>query len=178
MRKCMTLALLAALAGGCATSKTTAVPGAAPPQKPQSAGFMERFSGSKKLKQAQDLLEKGDAAGAAKALGQVVSGKAVPGVTDEALFRLALLSIKPGAERPGAAYAGQLLRRLKKEYPASPWTVQAAPLMELLSAVDEAKQQNRSLKANNQALAREIAELNAVIRQLKNLDLELEQKGR
>ena len=39
-------------------------------------------------------MSKGDAPGAAKLLDGISRGGAVPGVTDEALFRLALLSLR------------------------------------------------------------------------------------
>ena len=69
-------------------------------------------------------------------------------------------------------------KRLKKEYPASPWTVQATPLLELIGVAEELRHQNRNFKAANQSLTKEINELNKNLEQLKHLDLELEQKSR
>ena len=110
----------------------------------KSAGFLQRYSESKRLASAVALLGKGDNPGAAKILEGICNGEAVPGVTDEALFRWALLSLKPSAERPASPQGHHLLRRLKKEYPSSPWTAQAAPLVELISSAEELKRQNKN----------------------------------
>jgi hypothetical protein len=174
MRKLVILVLAASLFTGCAT-----------PKKGESGGLMQRYSESKRLAQAVEMLAKGDSPGAAKVLNAICTGSAVPGVTDEALFRLALLSLKPSTERPASVQGYQLLKRLKKEYPTSPWTVQAAPLVELISVAEEFRHQNRNLKAANQSLTKEtnelnkkINELNKNLEQLKHLDQELEQKTR
>ena len=160
--------LAAALFCGCATTTKTG----------ESGGFLARYSESKKLARATEMLAKDDPTGAAKVLAVICRGNPVPGVTDEALFRLALLLLKPGAERPASTQGRLLLKRLKTEYPASPWTVQAAPLLELISVADELRRQNRNLKGVNQSLSREIDELNQNLERLKRLDQELEQKAR
>ncbi|HEY5514343.1 MAG TPA: hypothetical protein VIK40_11930 [Geomonas sp.] len=174
MKRLATLLLAISLCTGCAT-----------PQKGESFGFMQRYNGSNRLASAVALLDKDDSPGAAKVLEAICASKPVPGVTDEALFRLALLSLKPSAERPASTKAHQLLRRLKKEFPSSPWTAQAAPLTELINAAEELRRQNKSYKATNQSQAKEINELNrnieqlnSSIDQLKHLDLELEKKSR
>lgn len=166
MRKLATIALLAALLTGCATAA----------KKGEPAGFLQRYSESRRLGQAVEMLAKGDSSGAAKLLTAICAGSAIPGVTDEALFRLALLSLNPSAERPASGHGYQLLRRLKKEYPTSPWTAQAAPLTELISVAEELRLQNRNLKGSKQSLSKELNELNRNLQQLKHLDLELEQK--
>ena len=166
MRKVITLILAASLCAGCATTKKG------------DTGLVERYDRSRKLAQAVELMEKGKTTAAAKELNAICTSAAVPGVTDEALFRLALLSLKPGADRPVSGQAQQLLKRLRKEYPASPWTVQAAQLNDLMNLTDELKQQNRGLKAANQSLSKKVSEYNKVIQQLKALDLELEQNRR
>jgi hypothetical protein len=166
MRKLIALLLAASLCAGCASTRKG------------ETGFIERYAGSKKLARAVELMEKGNSTSAARELSAICTSPAVPGVTDEALFRLALLSLKPAADRPVSGQAQQLLKRLRKEYPASPWTVQAAQLNDLLNQSDELKQQNRGLKASNQSLAKEVSEYNKVIKQLKALDLELEQNRR
>jgi len=200
MRGLLTLLLAAALLAGCATPKrlettstastststsTASTSTASAGTKGTGAGFLQRYAVSKKLEHAVDKLEKGDLAGAVKDLNALCRGQAVPGVTDEALFRLALLSLRPSVEKPLSGQGPQLLKRLRREYPASPWTLQAAPLIELVDVADELRQQNRSLRASNHSLGRElkesnqvIKELNLVIKQLKNLDVELEQKVR
>ncbi|HBG08209.1 MAG: hypothetical protein A2075_05370 [Geobacteraceae bacterium GWC2_58_44] len=167
MSRVILILLIASLIAGCAGV-----------QNGESNGFVQRYSGSRRLALAVEMLENGKTSAAAKELNAICAGSAVPGVTDEALFRLALLSLKPSGEKPVSAQGQQLLRRLRKEYPASPWTVQAAPLVDLLEVAEELRQQNKNLKASNQSLAREVSELSKSIQQLKNLDLELEQKSR
>ena len=137
------------------------------------------------LARAVDLLQKGDSRGAIRILHRISTDPPVPGVTDEALFRLALLTLAPKPERPASARGEHLLKRLKKEYPASSWSAQATPLIELIEVADELRHQNRNLKAGNQSLkndnselARKVDQLNKNIEQLKHLDLELEQKSR
>lgn len=167
MRRLVIPMLAAALFCGCATTKTG-----------ENGGFLARYSESKKLARATEMLAKDDPAGAAKVLAVICRDNPVPGVTDEALFRLALLHLKPGTERPASPQGRLLLKRLKTEYPASPWTVQAAPLLELVNVADELRRQNRNLRGVNQSLSREIGELNQNLERLKRLDQELEQKAR
>ena len=181
MKKTHLLVIAVALCAGCAG-----------PQKPAAGGpgnFLQRYGEhrrlSGKLAEALGMLEKGDSPAAARTLSEVCSGSSLPGVTDEALFRLALLTLKPAPERPISPQARQLLQRLKREFPASPWTAQAAPLIELINLAEELRRQNRGLKtANhslnsaNRSLTREIKELNKNLEQLKHLDLELEKKNR
>jgi len=174
MKKFAILFLALSLCCGCAT-----------PRPGEKGGFLQSRSESKRLAAAQALLGKGDSAGAAKLLEAICSSNPVPGVTDEALFRLALLSLKPSAERPASPQGHQLLRRLKKEYPNSPWTVQAAPIVELIGSAEELRRQSRNYRSANQSLNREvnelnknINELNKSIEQLKHLDLEIEKKTR
>lgn len=165
MRKWALLLTAALLCAGCASTRG-------------GGGMIQRYSGSRQLQQAEEMLAKGDAGGAAKTLSSLVNAPAVPGVTDEALFRLALLTLKPGLEKPASAQAHQLLKRLDKEFPKSPWTELASPLSELVGVADELKRQNKSLKGSNQSLSRELSELSKRMEQLKHLDQELEKKSR
>jgi hypothetical protein len=141
-------------------------------------GGMQRFTQSRNLARANALLESGDKAGAARELSAVADAAGVAGVTDEALFRLALLTIHPVADSGGNLHAINLLKRMKKEYPASRWTVQSGQLLELLSGVEELRRQVKSLKSQNQTLGSEVNELNRNIEQLKQLDQELEKRRR
>ena len=175
MIKLATLLLALFLCSGCATER----------HGENRGGFLQHYSEAKRLESALALLRKGDSAGAAKILEAICNAPPVPGVTDEALFRLALLSLQPSTERPASSQGHQLLKRLKKEYPSSPWTVQAAPLVELISSAEELRRQNKNYRSANQSLIREIAELNKSINeltrnidQLKHLDLEMEKKTR
>ena len=117
---------------------------------------------------------KGDARHSAKVVKKVDKGKAVSGMTDGELFRLALLSLKPNPDVPVSPRGRELLRRLKKEYPASPWTEMAVPIMELITVTDGLAHRSQQLKAANESLVGEINLLNRNIKQLKYLDLELE----
>ncbi|HJV34742.1 hypothetical protein [Geomonas sp.] len=96
------------------------------------------------------------------------------GGADEALFKSALHALKPTPEMPVSQRGRELLRRLKKEYPASPWTALAAPLFELIRVTDDLAHRNQELKAANDSLSKEVNRLNKNIDQLKNLDLQLE----
>ena len=167
MRPLPLVLIAVALFCGCAARK----PGG-------SSGFFQHRLASKVVEQAVEKLARGDTPGAARLLKTVCAGEAQPGVTDEALFRLALLSLKPGEEKPASAESLHLLKRLRKEYPASPWTAQAAALVALINVSEEFRRQNRNLKSANQALTREIGEQNRQLQQLKRLDQELEQKSR
>lgn len=164
------LVMIGWLLAGCATTGSE-----------KGGGLFPRAARARELSSAVELLRKGDAPRARKVLAGICDLPSVSGVTDEALFRLALLSLKPTEERD----AHQLLRRLKKEFPASPWTAQAAPLVEFLGGSDELKRQVRRLKGSNLALTRENEELSRQaeelgkrIEQMKHLDLELEKKSR
>ena len=141
-------------------------------------GVMERFAQSRNLAAADSLLESGDRAGAAKLLTKVVDSGNYPGITDEALFNLALLDLRPAAEHDSNAKALQLLKRLGKEFPASPWTQKSRQLLELLTGVDDLRRQVRNLKSSNQSLSGEVKELNRNVDQLKRLDQELEKQRR
>lgn len=158
-----------------------------------TASWSERNAASKNLAQARELIEQGKTAAAERLLAAVTSGKPVPGVTDESLFRLALLSLQPAPERAtSTVQAHQLLHRLSKEYPNSIWTHQSAQLAELLNVVEDLRRQNRNLKANNQSLNAEkdtlnrkvdeldgkVRQLNKNLDQLKHLDRELERRAR
>jgi TolA-binding protein len=183
MKRSAILFLTLFLCFGCATTR--------PGEKPD-AGFLQRHSESKRLAAAVTLLQQGNNAGAVKALEAVCSDPPVPGVTDEALFRLALLSLKPSTERPASSQFQELLKRLRKEYPASPWTAQAAPLVDLINSAEELRRQNKTYRSANQSLTKDvnernkninelnknINELNKNIEQLKHLDLEIEKKTR
>jgi hypothetical protein len=128
----------------------------------------------RELAKATALLDAGDRSGATVAFAAISDSSGVPGVTDEALFRLALLSLRPATEKEGNAQILQLLKRLKKEYPSSRWTAQSGQLADMLAGVEELRRQNRNLKNQNQSLGKEVNELNRNINQLKRLDQELE----
>ena len=115
---------------------------------------------------ARDLLE------------QVVEGPTRNGVTDEALFRLSVLSLRDEGSK-GNVRALELLERLKTEFPLSIWTYQAAPLGVYLTGIKTLRGRQRevkTLKELNFSLSRDNREMRQSIERLKSLDLELEQK--
>ncbi|UFS68946.1 hypothetical protein LPW11_13685 [Geomonas sp. RF6] len=173
-------AIVFALCAGCA-SKGALPPDAVGPPAP-APRTPSRANQAEQLSQAVKALGRGDVANARGLLAAVCEAPPVAGVTDEALFRLALLSVRPGGE---STRAHQLLRRLKREYPQSPWTAQAQPLADQLSSGDELRRQNRTYRTQRDALSKENSDLRDTIEQLKrnidelkHLDLELEKKSR
>lgn len=161
------LSLLVAFTGGCSLWPVKPSPAASGvvEQERRFAGALQYLMQGKE-REAQGLLE------------QVVAGQALAGVTDEALFRLALLHLRDEGGK-GDAHAHALLVRLKKEYPRSIWTRQAAPLSAYLAGVGalrDSQREVRTLRERNQSLTRDNKELRQSLERLKNLDLELEQK--
>ncbi|WP_298273279.1 tetratricopeptide repeat protein [Geobacter sp.] len=143
----------------------------------------QRSLQEERLETARTLLLKGDTDGAVRQLRAVVAAKKIKGVTDEALFRLALLTIPEDFDREEFTQAANLLERLRKEFPSSIWTAQAAPLASFLTefpsrlqASTELRRQIKSLKDVNLSLTRENKELRLNIEKLKILDVELEKK--
>ena len=144
--------------------------------------IFNRFGQERKLSSAVSQLEKGNVAAAGDILSAICAERGVEGVTDEALFRLSLLQLKATGDKD-FLQSQQTLERLQKEYPKSPWSIQSALLLEMVSGANEQRRQNRSLRTQNQSLTKEnqsIVKENKELRQnmerLKNLDLELEQK--
>ena len=188
MKRSAILLLVLSLSFGCATPPHQGEKGEKiekVEKTEKSAGFLQHYTEKRRLASAVALLEKGDVTGSTRVMEEICSGVPVPGVTDEALFRLALLSLKPNGDRPVSAQGHHYLKRLKKEYPSSPWTLQAAPIAELIGSVEELRRQNKNYRSSNQSLTKEVNELNKNIselskniEQLKHLDLEIEKNTR
>ena len=129
---------------------------------------------------ALQQLRSGNEAAAGELLDQVVRLAPLSGVTDEALFRLALLELR-GENTGGDTRSRELLDQLIRQYPSSIWSKQAAPLAAYLQeagAMKVRKREIKNLKNQNVSLSRDNKELRQSIERLKNLDLELEQKIR
>lgn len=139
---------------------------------------MQRYAQSRKLADAKRLLESGDSPGAARSLAAITEAGNFAGITDEALFLRALLNLRPAPEHDANHQSLLLLKRLGKEYPASPWAAQSRHLLDLLAGVEEMRRQVRNLKSQNQSLNNEVNELNRNIDRMKRLDQELEKKRR
>jgi len=127
---------------------------------------------------ALEFLRADNEQGARVLLERVCEAPPLVGVTDEALFRLALLHLRDDGGK-GVVRAQSLLERLKKEFPRSIWTHQAAPLASYLANVRNLRDRERELKTLrelNLSLSRDNKELRQSIERLKSLDMELEQK--
>ncbi len=121
---------------------------------------------------ALDQLRSGNEQTAHDLLGKVVDAEPVSGVTDEALFRLALLSLKEDNSK-GLLRAQALLDRLSDKYPDSIWTRQSAQLHTYLR---KRQRELKNLKDQNLSLSRDNREMRQSLERLKQLDLELEQR--
>jgi len=83
---------------------------------------------SRNLESAKKLLRANKITAATSLLENICSAKGVPGVTDEALFRLGLLYLDGGQGKSEINQAQQTLERLVKEYPTSSWRNHGASL--------------------------------------------------
>jgi hypothetical protein len=140
---------------------------------PNSSPAQERrFAG------ALEFLRTGNEPAARDLLAKVVEGPSHNGITDEALFRLSVLSLREEGVK-GTTRALELIERLKNEFPRSIWTHQAAPMGEYLTGVKILRDRQRevkTLKELNLSLSRDNREMRQSIERLKSLDLELEKK--
>ncbi|BDV43075.1 lipoprotein [Geotalea uraniireducens] len=148
-------------------------------------GYRQRASQKEQLGRAIDLMVRGDTRHATAILQSITAGRGTPGITDEALFRLAVLSLPDDLDPEDMQRVSRPLERLKKEYPASSWTAQAAPLAEFVATIpgriqtaSELRRQLKSLRELNLSLTRENKELRLNIEKLKTLDLEIERKNK
>jgi hypothetical protein len=140
-----------------------------------------------KLATASAAIAKGKKREAATILKDISAHSSKAGVTDEALFRLALLRLTDEEDSPDRGESRQLLERLEKEFPLSQWTLLSQPLLGLMDDIEELKRQNRRLTNNrelkdikglNQSLIRQNRDLQQTLDRLKAMDLELERKVR
>jgi outer membrane protein assembly factor BamD (BamD/ComL family) len=132
-------------------------------------------SPSRNLESAKKLLRENKVSAAANVLESICSAKGVPGVTDEALFRLGLLYLDAGQGKSEITQAQQILERLIKEYPSSSWRNHAASLIELIATLNR---RIRYLKGENLSLSKENRELRLNIEKLKIIDIEQDLKGK
>jgi uncharacterized protein YceK len=179
MKHLSVLLLLTILLAGCASTRP-----------PTRIAYGQRQA--QRLAAAAQLLARDETRGATNLLTSICMEPAVPGVTDEALFRLSLVQMGSATEVEGLRSARQTMERLRREYPTSSWSKQAAPLLalmttqseqqrtsrELLRAKVEVETLNLSLGAENKRLTLERDELREKLDRLKGLDLELEDKSR
>jgi hypothetical protein len=161
--------------------------------------YIFRHNQLKKLDTAVKQQKEGKLQAATESLKALCAERGVPGVTDEALFRLSMLYLIDGLDdnKESIQLAQHYIGRLRKEYAYSSWAGMASPVAELLSTTAEIRRQvlnsknqnqaltkenqalskeNQALTKENQALSKENLELRQSIEKLKRLDLEMEQK--
>ena len=129
---------------------------------------------------ALQYLRSGNEIAARDLFERTVDAPPLKGVTDEALFRLAILNLRDEGGK-GEPRARALLNRLIREFPASIWAGQASPLAAHLQDVLTLRGVQRELKNlrnQNLSLSHDNKELRQSIERLKQLDMELEQKIR
>ncbi len=175
-RRAIVLLVVLACTGGCGTIETRLVnifenkPGRTAKTPDREQDFAT----------ALEYLRRGNEQQARAALERVVEAPPLGGVTDEALFRLALLHLDDESGRD-TSRARSLLERLKSDYPKSLWTRQSAPLAAYLASAGNLRDRDReirSLRQLNLTLTHDNKELRQSIDRLKSLDIELEQKIR
>ena len=129
---------------------------------------------------ALEFLRIGNEEAALGLLERVINAPPVVGITDEAMFRMALFALRDEAGK-NTERSKALLLRLKNEYPHGIWTAQSIPLSLFLEEVKTIRSHERELKkmrSLNLSLTSENRELHQIIERLKVLDIELEQKNR
>lgn len=149
-----------------------------PVQQPSTQVAAEVLpSPAQQLISAKCQIALGEYGKSGKILEEMISRPTEAGITDEALFQLAVLNLTTNT-REGSTKSYHLLQRLIKEYPRSHWAHLGQPLLELLDNLAEQRRQISSSKNQNQSLAKEIKELHQTIDRLKSLDLEMEKRSR
>jgi uncharacterized protein YceK len=128
---------------------------------------------ARNLDTAKKLLQENKISAATDVLVNISSAKGVPGVTDEALFRLALLYLDGGQGKNDVAQAQSTLEKLMKEYPTSSWKKHSDSLIDLIAALNR---KIKHLKGENLSLTKENKELRLNIEKLKILDIEQDLK--
>ena len=133
----------------------------------------------KNLSSALVKLRTGNETEARDLLEQVIAAEPLSGVTEEALFRLAVLRLREGGEK-SLLRSQILLERLGQEYPETIWAKQAAPLASFLAEMQLQGTQIRQLtklRELNLSLSRDNDKMRINLERLKKLDLELDQKS-
>lgn len=159
----------AILTGGCGAFVSKELPA------PRNVTGVERNFAA-----ALQYMRIGKESDAREQLERVVDQSPLAGITDEALFRLAILNLRDENSK-GEIRARKLLERLITEYPTSSWSHQAAPLVRYIQETASLRTLTRELKNlrnQNLSLSRDNKELRQNFERLKDLDLELEQKIR
>lgn len=131
-----------------------------------------------KLSGALTLLQQGKSADAAEVLTAICEEPGVPGVTDEALFRLSVLRLGSVMEANVVEQSKHDLERLEKEYPSSSWVPLASTLREFLASTNNKLLREKKLKDQNLSLSRENRDLKEENRGLKEHNNSLSKEQR
>lgn len=169
MKRNLVLILIIAMAlGGCAT---------------MNKADRYTYEQQKKLALAKILLQSNRPAAARKTLVEISTAPPVAGVTDEALFRLALLDLEADTQKTATDKTEKSLTDLLTKFRSSTWSNHAITLKSLLEAYDSTVQEKaelektiKTLKNTNTSLVKENTNLRQDLEKLKKLDLELEMK--
>jgi len=143
-----------------------------------------------KLILAEMQLRNNQTPAAKTTLSEITSQPPVAGVTDEALFRLALLNLETGQQKIITDKAEKGLVTLLNNFTLSSWRPHATTLKGLINTYDSTLQEkaelektlknlksaNASLTKENLDLKKENLDLKQDMEKLKKLDLELEMK--
>lgn len=140
--------------------------------------YMYSLNQRSKLESAKDMLSQGKKEPAINLLSEISNGKGVPGVTDEALFMLALIYLNSSQDVERSLYSQELLNRLQREYPASLWALQSSPLLGLLIKTRRERESKVGIYQEIKGLKLENKKLKLDIERLKTLDLDLEERSR
>ena len=141
------------------------------------AGTLHNFNQQSKLASAKDLLKHGKRLPAIKLLKEITDEKGVPDVTDEAMFRLAIIYLSSSPDAEKLDNSRKLLERLEREYPASLWALQSYPLLEMIIRIRLERDFKSETHQEIEHLKRENKKLKLSIERLKTLDIELEDKS-
>lgn len=141
-------------------------------------GTLHKFRQQSKLSNANDMLRKGNKEPAINLLKEISDEKGVTGVTDEAMFRLALTYLSSSTAIERLQKSEEILIKLQKEYPASLWTIQSYPLIDLITKVRTGNISRIEVKQELNSLKQENKKLKLSIERLKTLDIEMEERHR
>ena len=113
-----------------------------------------------------DLGEKyfdaGDYAKAAEAYNLYIQGNSMADYQDRALYRLALAHALPASPVRDLPRATELLQRLVRLFPQSPYTAQAEFLLQLQTEMEQLRDEMQQREAQLQQLHQELAQLQQV----------------
>lgn len=137
-----------------------------------------KFKQQSKLSNANELLRKGNNEPAINLLKEITMGKGVTGVTDEAMFILALAYLSKPAETERFIKSEELLKNLQKDYPSSLWAIQSYPLLDLIIKVRTGNISRIEMEQEINSLKQENKKLKLSIEKLKTLDIEMEKRHR